>query len=767
VIGPSLKGGTTVNNFPRTTLLPLLLGLALILLAGLPVSAAPVPSRLATELDRIGPGEKIPVIVRLAGAPDLQTLAVPVMAKGPVRAQARAHLIRTLRGRAEQSRAPLRPLLQRHGVNNPKELWLINGLALDATAELIAELAARPEVASINYDEVIQLPRVVPAADSNQNAAEDNLDLVNAPALWAQGFTGQGVTVAIVDSGVDVQHPDLATRWRGGSNSWFNGVAATCSTFACTPCDANTVTPCDYLDTREDPQGIAHGTGVAGVAVGGNAGGTAIGVAPGAQWIAAKIFRSDNTAPASGIHAAAQWLLDPDGNPATDDAPDIVNGSWGIPPEGNCFREFEIDVQALKNAGIAVAFAAGNSGPAANTSISPGNYPASFAVGSVGNSFNVQSTVISDFSGRGPSPCDNSIFPEVVAPGFVRTADFSSGGSGLYVSLAGTSFSTPHATGVMALLLSALPGASVADLENALTQSATDLGTVGPDNAYGFGLLDAQKALDFLTGEPNIEVTDSLLPAIDRLLAFGHVAPGTAVTATLLVRNAGSAPLALGTVDISGVAAPFAIVNNPCNNAQLPAGGNCTITVRFAPTAFGPFSGAIGIPSSDPDEATVAVNLSGIGNTPPVAPQPLAPASGATVGTTVTFSWLPGSDADGDALSQRLIYSPHSDFSVATTVPLTVVTTLLLSAGGLLVAGLGAGLWGRRWSLALLLAGAALALGLFACGGGGGGGSALPAGAQSTTVTGLARGVTYFWKLEAEDSRGAITASAVRTILVQ
>jgi hypothetical protein len=63
--------------------------------------------------------------------------------------------------------------------------------------------------------------------------------------------------------------------------------------------------------------------------------------------------------------------------------------------------------------------------------------------------------------------------------------------------------------------------------------------------------------------------------------------------------------------------------------------------------------------------------------------------------------------------------------------------------------------------------GAALALGLIACGGGGGGGSALPAGAQSTTVTGLARGVTYFWKLEAEDSRGAITASAVRTILVQ
>jgi len=79
-----------------------------------------------------------------------------------------------------------------------------------------------------------------------------------------------------------------------------------------------------------------------GLLVGGAAGGTAIGVAPGARWISVKIFADNGLASLSGIHLGFQWLLDPDGNPATDDAPDVANHSWGLNGSvGQCDREFE------------------------------------------------------------------------------------------------------------------------------------------------------------------------------------------------------------------------------------------------------------------------------------------------------------------------------------------------------------------------------------------------------------------------------------------
>ena len=600
---------------------------------------AVIHPELAGRLRQVLPGEELSVIVRLAEPLSIQTLAVPPGVRGTARAQARAALVRALRARAEFSQLPLRDLLRKRGLPAPKDLWLINGLALNATPALIEELAQRPEVASVDFDAVIQVPRVVTAADNNRNGVEDNLDLIDAPALWASGFTGQGVTVAIIDSGVDVQHADLAPRWRGGTNSWFNAVAANCGNpqvTCATSCDTNTTQPCDYRDT----QGVAHGTAVAGVLVGGSATGTAIGVAPGARWIAAKIFDSNDNAPLSLIHQAFAWLLDPDGNPATDDAPDVVNNSWGFETlAGQCSTEFQPDVQALKDAGIAVVFAGGNidPGPAGpDTSIAPANNSNAFAVGSVGtgSSADIDFSQVSTFSSRGPAACDGTIFPEVVAPGyFVKTADLSSGGSVPNASrtISGTSFAAPHAAGVMALLLSAFPGTPVADLESALMQSAVDLGAPGPDNDYGYGRIDALTAYTFLNAAPAIAVTDSEPPTADGILAFGHVPPGTTTSGTVRIRNAGSASLALGPIDFSGVAAPFAVTADPCSNSVLNPDQACTLRFSFAPAVLGAFNGSFVIPSNDPDQPQVTVVLNGFGNTPPLAPQPQAPAKGATV----------------------------------------------------------------------------------------------------------------------------------------
>jgi bacillopeptidase F len=294
------------------------------------------------------------------------------------------------------------------------------------------------------------------------------------------------MVVAGMDTGVDVNHPDLASRWRGGNNSWFD--------------------PNGEYATPHDNSG--HGTQVMGLAVGGDAGGTAIGVAPGAQWIAVKIFDSSGTASLSGIHQGFQWLLDPDGNPATDDAPHVVNNSWGFPQLlDQCYLEFETDIQVLKAAGIAVAFSAGNKGPAGSSSESPANNPGGFAVGAVDSALGIAST-----SGRGPSACSGTLYPEVVAPGVdVRTADLTAGGlfPDSYVSVSGTSAAAPHVAGALALLRGAYPGASVAELEQALQDSAMDIGQVGADNDSGFGLVDVVAASALLSNPPPPPCTDS------------------------------------------------------------------------------------------------------------------------------------------------------------------------------------------------------------------------------------------------------------------
>jgi len=720
----------------------------------------PVSGR-AVQVEKAGPfvqsepaiaslGGKVPIIVRMKNPVEIQPLATQSNKDGPLRKQARAILIHTLKARAEQSQRPLQRVLDRHGITKFRQLWLINGLALQATPAQIEEISRMPEVASIVVDQVIELPEIIPSQTSGP--VEPNIDLVSAPELWALGYVGQGVTVAIVDSGVDINHPDLGPRWRGGTNSWFD------------PNDEHPFVPTD-LD--------GHGTQVTGLILGGNNSGSYIGVAPDAEWIGVKIFNDDGKATSSGIHAGFQWILDPDRNPETDDAPDIVNSSWGFEdfPDlcDDLSKEFQGDVQAMKAAGIAVLFAAGNTGPEAGSSIAPANYQESFAVGSIGTFSSP--TLISSFSARGPSACDDSLYPDVVAPGFLtRTSDLTSSVVNLdsYISVTGTSFSTPHASGVMALLLSAFPGIPISALETALKQSATDLGSLGADNAYGYGLINSLAAFNYLGGLEDIEVTDSISPETDNQVVFGSVAPGASDSASVWVRNPSSVPLILGAADISNVREPFSINSDACSNQILLAGETCNIGLQFAPTLPGSFSGSLVILSNVIGEERVSVTISGTGNTLPIAPQPLDPPNGATVDTNVKFTWLPASDADGDAVSQFLVYSPHADFSFSNIHQVDTIPAVVLAAGGLLLGALLAGLVRRR-DLTLALIPMVMFLAMASCGGGGGGGGENDnlADAQSTMVSGLIPGVTYYWKMIAVDSHDAETQSAVRTILVQ
>lgn len=392
-----------------------------------------------------------------------------------------ATMLWALRNQADVSQAEAVKMLQGKGAKRLIQLWSINALAVTANPEAIRALANLSEVDSIQLDDTLAAPSPQPAAAATP---EWNLDSIRASELWNAGFDGAGTVVANMDTGVDADHPDLATSWRGGNNSWFDP-------------NYEHLTPYDKT---------GHGTQTMSLMVGGDSGGTSIGVSPGAQWIAVKIFSDAGTASLSGIHQGFQWLLDPDGNPGTNDIPDVVNNSWGFPDlVGQCYSEFSNDIQILKAAGIAVVFSGGNQG--ASGSVSPADNTGNFAVGSVDSSLNISSS-----SSRGPSACDGSFFPEVVAPGVgVRVADLTFGGvfPDSYASVSGTSFAAPHVAASMALLRQANPASSVEELEQALTNSATDLGVAGADNIYGFGIIDAVAANDLLASNPVPTCTDS------------------------------------------------------------------------------------------------------------------------------------------------------------------------------------------------------------------------------------------------------------------
>jgi len=459
-----------------------------------------VTPELRSAVEKVQPNEKVPVIITLTDKADFSVI------KTRDKINKRREIVKALKNKAGQTQGPLRALLQRSNAARIRPLWINNSIAALVPSRLVDVIASFPGVESVKVDAVIYARPVTPGVTATP---EWNISAVQADDLWAQGITGNGVVVASMDTGVDYLHPDLNGNWRGGTDSWYNPYATDCVTIpgvvTCQSCDLNGATPCDAF---------GHGTGTVGIMTGGDVGGTSIGVAPGAQWIGVKIFADPvgTSLPAallSAIHEGFQWVLAPGGDPAR--APDVVNNSWGFDNIDNCSSLFtdgistvdvRQDVQLVRDAGIAVVFAAGNDGPGASTSTSPANYPETFSVGATSIS-----NTIASFSSRGPSACDGSIYPQISAPGVsVKTTDLSFGGFSFYTTVQGTSFSAPHVSGAMALLLQAYPSLVSSKMEWALMTSATDFGTTGPDDAYGFGLMNILEAYNILRKRDEVGV---------------------------------------------------------------------------------------------------------------------------------------------------------------------------------------------------------------------------------------------------------------------
>lgn len=432
-----------------------------------------LPPDLRQALEGAGSDEQISVFVTLTAQIRPSELSA-LTAEAPGRRERLRAVNTALRRRAATSQRGLLSYLQAAvamgRASDVRAFWIVNGVALKGTPDLILALAQRPDVERITLDVADIVPIGELSSFANTAIAPPNAVVINVPAVWELGYRGQGIVVATMDTGVDETHPDLLNRWRGGTNSWF---------------DPYGEHPTDPTDLARDSSG--HGTWVTGVMVAGDASGTTLGMAPDAQWIAVKIFPDRTSPTVSAIHAGFEWLLDPDDNALTDDAPHVVVNAWSMLGT-ECNLEFERDMQALRAAGIVPVFAGGNSGPNPATSLSPGNNPSAFAVGATDNDDAIYLN-----SSRGPSACGEAptIYPEIVAPGVgITTTDRY----GLYFNTTGTSLAAPHVGGALALLLSANPDLSAEEQMTALLTTARDLGEPGPDNVFGYGRLDVLAA---------------------------------------------------------------------------------------------------------------------------------------------------------------------------------------------------------------------------------------------------------------------------------
>ncbi|MEE9443849.1 MAG: S8 family serine peptidase [candidate division Zixibacteria bacterium] len=433
--------------------------------------------------------------------------------------------IEQLKENAEKSQQPLKSILNSFVNNgqarNIKYFWIDNLIEAEIRSDKLKILANNSFIKSIEaYPEIEPVPAPKSGIESLSTSVgvEINLSAINADSAWALGYDGSGRIVCSFDSGVDGDHPALSSNYRGNKGysareCWYPGI------------DTSTY-PHDFPEAGSSR---AHGTNTTGIMVGhDDATGDTIGVAPGADWIAALAI----DVPGASIFDAFQWAADPDGNPNTvTDIPDVINHSYGIKDIG-CSELFWGVIDNLEDGlGIVNVFSAGNEGTTANAIRSPANRAedsiTNFAIGAV---YAPDSSIWSA-SSRGPSNCDGvSIKPNVVAPGqSVRSCEPNN----VYAIRSGTSAAAPHVSGAVAILRQKNPDATVDEIKTALLNSAHDLGTAGPDNTYGWGLIDIVKALEELTmlTTPSLQVKGFDIP---------HINPGDQLDLTMTIKNIGA-----------------------------------------------------------------------------------------------------------------------------------------------------------------------------------------------------------------------------------
>ena len=382
---------------------------------------------------------------------------------------------------------------------------------------------------------------------------------IGAPTAWEAGFTGEGTKVAVLDTGVDQTHPDLADRELTEKN--FSGAA-------------------DSVDH------FGHGTHVASIVAGTGAksGGKYKGVAPGARILDGKVLDDYGSGQESWIIAGMQW--------AAEQGADVANLSLGggDTPEIDPLEEAVNTLSAQYPTLFVIA--AGNSGPGKGSVGSPGTADAALTVGAVD-----RDDKIAPFSSRGPRVGDGGIKPDITAPGVGIVAALHSDGKigppvvDGYTALSGTSMATPHVAGAAALLAQQHPDLTGQQLKALLTASAKpSAGLTVFDQ--GSGRVDSAAVL----GQTVVSTPTSLTFGVQQ---WPHD-DDQAVTKEIAYTNSGDAPVTLDlrveAAGPDGKPAPAGVFTVSPAQVTVPPGGKATATASGdarAVTQDGVYSGTV------------------------------------------------------------------------------------------------------------------------------------------------------------------------------
>ena len=459
---------------------------------------------LNEEMNRRNDDEPIKVIVIMKAQYD-RTLLNRRAENFTTRAQRREFVVNELKAFADASQYNLRHSLaemQSYGmVSEPDVLWMANALYFEAKKTAIQDLARRDDIEIIGY--AIERNWIPDGEEASPASASreitQNVIQVGANQVWELGYTGEGVVVAVIDTGVNYNHVDLTNHlWDGGSDFPNHGY--------------------DVFNNDNNPMDDqGHGSHCAGTVCGDGSGASQTGMAPDATLMCVKCLGSDGNGGAQNISAGIQW--------AVEHGCDMFSMSLGIPNSSVAERTLlrNTCVAAL-DAGVVAAIAAGNEGdsqgqyPIPNNVRVPGSCPPPYMDDVQGeNSGDLSCSVCigavdyndaaAYFTSRGPVTWTNTTFadypynpgiglirPDVCAPGVdIKSINYASNTG--YTSMSGTSMATPCAAGCMALMLSKDINLSPADVCRILEETAVPLAS-GKSNTYGFGRINVLAAVE-------------------------------------------------------------------------------------------------------------------------------------------------------------------------------------------------------------------------------------------------------------------------------
>lgn len=450
------------------------------------------------SLDGFGDGPEVGVIIELAEAPMLERKA----AEGARTAAAIDSLIARLE-------VDIRNIEGRTGTRRPAANSLRETVLERRYKLAFAGASARVSRASINAIRALPYVKAVHPDMTAQAHLVKSVPKINAPQVWEQyKIRGRGVVIAVIDTGIDYNHPALGQGFGPGFKvlgGW------------------------DFVNNDGDPMDdYGHGTHVAGIAAGNSD--KVRGVAPEASLLAFKALDAKGSGKFSDIVAAIELALDPNGDGDFSDRPHIVNMSLGGPALWD--DPIIAAVERVVDAGIVMVLSAGND--RVNGAIgTPAAAPSAITVGATITDTDRRAS----FSSRGPAGRTWAAKPEVAAPGFNITSAYLKGAT---IKANGTSMAAPHVAGAAALILEKHPTWTPEEVKAAIVSSANPVlahDSNEEETQYphvlsaGVGRIDVKRAIE-----------STILPS-PAALSFGllmkHGEPFTAVR-TVRLTNRGS-----------------------------------------------------------------------------------------------------------------------------------------------------------------------------------------------------------------------------------